>query len=102
MSELINTQRNRADFRWRLLTTVSSLALLASVSGVRDARAEDTDRPIVWIELGADMGRVDAGQQAFTPPFVANNPGSTAFDPISPAEAQRSPGFGFGADSKIL
>ena len=102
MSEFINTQRNKTDFHWRLLSTVSSLALLVSVYGARDANAEDTDRPVVWIELGADLDRVDSGQQTFMPPFVANNPDSTAFTPVSPAEAQKPPGFSFGADSKIL
>ena len=40
-------------FRWQLLTTVSALALLASVS-MGDAKAadEEADRPTVWIELG--------------------------------------------------
>jgi hypothetical protein len=101
MSELINTQQARNVFRWQLLSTVSSLALLASMCGMQHANAENADRPTVWIELGADLDRVDSGQQAFAPPFVANNPGSTAFDPVSPAEAQKTPGFSFGGESKL-
>jgi len=101
MSELINTQQVRIAFRWQLLTTVSSLALLASACGMQHANAEDADRPIVWIELGADLERVDSGQQAFAPAFVVNNPGSTAFDPVSPAEAQKTPGFSFGGEGKL-
>jgi len=101
MSELINAQHARVDFHWHLLTTVSSLALLVSVCGTQDANAEDTDRPTVWIELGADLEHIDSGQQAFAPAFVANNPGSTAFDPVSPAEAQKPPGFSFGEDGSL-
>ena len=101
MSELINTKSGWRDLRWELLVSVSSVALLASVCGMQDANAEDADRPTVWIELGADLDRVDGGQQAFAPPFVANNPGSTAFDPISPGQAQRPPRFSFGGEGKL-
>ena len=101
MSELINTQQTRNMFRWQLLSTVSSLALLTSVCGMQRANAEDADRPTVWIELGADLDHVNSGQQAFAPPFVVNNPGSTAFDPVSPAEAQKTPGFSFGGEGKL-
>jgi hypothetical protein len=102
MSELINARDGKKNFRWQLLTTVSSLALLASICGTQDANAEDSDRPTVWIELGADLDRVDGGQQAFAPAFIANNPNSTAFDPISPLQAERPPGFSFGGEGKIL
>jgi hypothetical protein len=101
MSELIHSQHTRNVLRWQLLTTVSSLALLASACGMQAANAEDADRPIVWIELGADLDRVDGGQQSFAPAFIANNPGSTAFDPTSPAEAQKPPIFSFGGEGKI-
>src|SRR5580692_2421161 len=101
MSELMNAQSGQRDVRRQLLMTVSSLALLACVCIVQDANAEDADRPILWIELGADLNRVDSGQQAFTPPFVANNPNSTGFDPVSPAEAQRPPSVSFGEEGKL-
>ena len=44
---------------------------------VPGAIADDTDRPTVWIELGADLqAPTDIGQQTFAPAaFVANNPG---------------------------
>src|SRR5580692_473637 len=101
MSELINTQQTRTVLRWQLLSTVSSLALLASVCCMQAASAEDADRPTIWIELGADLDRLDSGQKAFAPAFIANNPGSTAFDPVSPANAQKLPLFSFGDDSKL-
>jgi iron complex outermembrane receptor protein len=101
MSELISSQQTRNILHWQLLTTVSSLALLASACGMQAASAEDADRPTVWIELGADLDRVDSGQRAFAPAFIANNSGSTAFDPVSPAEAQKPPGFSFGGEGKL-
>jgi len=101
MSELKNTENAGRYVRWQLLTTVSTLTLLASISGIQQARAEDADRPTVWIELGADLERVDGGQQTFAPAFVVNNPGSTAFDPVSPAEAQKPPSFSFGGEAKL-
>src|SRR5580692_667526 len=101
MSELINSQQTRNAVRQQLLSTVSALTLLASTCGMQAARAEDADRPIVWIELGAGLDRVDSGQQAFAPPFVVNNPGSTAFDPVSPAEAQKPSAFSFGGEGKL-
>ena len=102
MSELINAPHDDVCFRRQLLVTVSSVVLVASVCGIHGANAEDADRPTMWIELGADLDRVDGGQKAFAPAFVANNPGSTAFDPVSPAEAQKPPAFSFGGEGKLL
>ena len=101
MSELINTRQTRNSFRWHLLSTVSSLTLFAAICIPLDAKADDADRPTVWIELGPDLDRVDGGQQAFAPGFVVNNPNSTAFDPISPAQAQKPARFSFGGEGKI-
>ncbi len=101
MSELINTQKANNSLHWRLLTSVSSLALLAAICGTQGAFTEDSDRPTVWIELGADLDRVDSGQKAFAPAFIVNNPGSTAFDPVSPADAQKTPSFSFGEEGKL-
>jgi len=66
MSELANT-RNERDLRWSLLATTSSFAILCNVV---TAEASDT-RPTVWIELGGQLERVDGGQDAYAPPFVA-------------------------------
>ena len=101
MNELMNVQNNQRGLRRQLLSTVSALAVLGFLCDVPGAIADDTDRPTVWIELGADLQRTDIGQQTFAPAFVANNPGSTAFDPVSPAEAQRSPAFSFGQEGEI-
>ena len=71
MSELMNERVNGKDFRLRLLTTVSALALTASIYGGQPASAsdDDTDRPVVWIELGGQLERLDGSQTPFAPPF---------------------------------
>ena len=71
MSELINTHDNRATIRWKLLTGVSALALTAYVSSAGVARAEDTDRPQVWIELGGQLEMEQGLSNSFTAPFMA-------------------------------
>jgi hypothetical protein len=93
MSELINTKAVQIDNRWRLLTTVSALALLtASYSG--DAKAEDNDRPTVWVELGGQLERVSHAQDAFTAPFLEalQTPPPRPFGPLQ--------GFAAGATTR--
>ena len=60
MSELIQKNDNRATIRWKLLTGASALALTAYVSSAGMAKAEDTDRPPIWIELGGRWSRCRA------------------------------------------
>jgi len=98
MSELINTQNQTNDTRWHLLSTVSSLALAITLCTPAQA-AGDTDRPTVWIELGAQLDRVQGGEQAFLPPFLSANP--RPFAPVSSAEIQRPPRYAFGGEGKI-
>jgi iron complex outermembrane recepter protein len=102
MSELINTQSTERGFRWRLLTTVSALALLASV-GVRDAKAsdQDTDRPTLWIELGSQLEHVSGQGDIFTPGFVAANPNSPVLQPTTPLQAQKPIPFSFAENGKV-
>jgi iron complex outermembrane receptor protein len=71
MNELLNARANRQDFRWCLLTTVSAMALTASVYGGGTAYAsnDDSGSPLVWIELGDQLERLDDGQAPFAPPF---------------------------------
>jgi hypothetical protein len=95
MSELI-TPRARADMRLRLLSTVSALSLL-TIAASR-AQAEDTNRPIVWIELGGQLERVDGGQERFAPSFLSQ------FEPgefTSPLEVERPPRYATGFEGKL-
>ncbi len=74
MSELIQKNDNRATIRWKLLTGASALALTAYVSSTAIVRAEDSDRPQVWIELGGQLSRLEDGQDAFSAPVFDNRP----------------------------
>jgi len=102
MSELMNTQNTERGFRWRLLTTVSAVALLASLN-VREVKAadEDTDRPIIWIELGGQMQHVEGQGDPFTPGFLTKYPKSPVLQSTTPVQAQNPPPFSFGGEGKI-
>jgi iron complex outermembrane receptor protein len=102
MSELTNTQNSERYIRRYLLTTVSALALLASV-GTRNAGAtdEDADRPTIWIELGGQLEHMEGQGDPLTPGFLAMNPNSPVLTPVSPVRAQNAEPFGFTEDSKI-
>jgi iron complex outermembrane recepter protein len=100
MSELINTRTGRNDLRWKLLTTVSALALIGSLSATPAAKADDdTDRPTVWIELGGQLSRLGDGQEVFDPAF----PGSPARPSIfSPSQKfEKPPSYSIDEIGKI-
>jgi hypothetical protein len=101
MSELINNNDNRATIRWKLLTGASALALTAYVSSVAIARADDTDHPAIWIELGGQLERIGGKEDPFLPRFALLDSSSNVFSPISPARAQKPPIFDFGEEAKI-
>jgi iron complex outermembrane receptor protein len=98
MSELMNVQRR--NIRWELLTTVSALALLATVCGssCSSAADQDTDRPTVWIELGAQSEQVSGFGAPFTPPFASE---VIADGFASPIQAQRALSQSFGGNASI-
>ncbi len=99
MSELINST-SKKHFRWHLLTSVSALAVLVS-AGANNARAQDTDRPTVWIELGAGLDRVNRDHDLFVPNFIPANAGAAPFEPVSPIEAQRPPRYALSGEAKL-
>ncbi len=72
MSELIQKSNNRATAKWQLLASVSALALIANA--VTQAKAENSDRPTVWIELGGELNRLNAGSEYFAPDFTSMRP----------------------------
>ena len=74
MSELINKNDNRATIRWKLLTGASALALTAYVSSAGIARAEDASQPLVWIELGGQLSRLQDSEETFAPAFLSMRP----------------------------
>jgi hypothetical protein len=100
MSELTNTTP-AANIRRQLLATASTLVLLASVYGVRDAKAEDADRPTVWLEVGGQLERVDGGNTPFAPKFLTQSPTPDVYSPVSPIDAQRVSRYSYGGEGKI-
>jgi len=108
MSELIQQNDNRATIRWKLLTGVSALAL--AVSSANMARAEDTDHPLIWIELGGEIDMMQGLSRPFTAPFMSvtpqSKPGITPAEPDVYAgsiflDNQKPPKFDFGFDGSI-
>ena len=98
MSELIKEYTARRNFRHRLLATASVLVLVASAGARSTALASDIDeRPTVWIELGGQLSRLNAGQEAFSPGLMAGRP--AMFD--SSPQFERSPLFSAEEDGKI-
>ncbi len=98
MSELVNNRDNRATIRWKLLTGVSALALTVSSIGV--ARADDTDQPQLWIELGGQLSHLDVGEVQFAPRFILATP-RPAPETMSPLSMEHPPRFDFGEEGKI-
>jgi hypothetical protein len=97
MSELIQT-RGQQNVRWQLLSTVSALALVALAQTA--AKAEEDDRPTVWIELGGQASRVSEGQQLFAPPFILQTPRPPA-ETVSPLNFERAPRYSKGGEAKV-
>src|SRR5580692_11508397 len=74
MSELVNIRDNQVAIRWKLLTSVSALALAVTVSSGSVARAEDASQPLVWIELGSNLDQRADTSNLYRPPFVSQIP----------------------------
>ncbi len=81
MSELIQQNDNRATIRWKLLTGTSAMALAAYVASTALARADDVDRPQLWIELGGQMELMQGTASTFTAPFFSFPTSPPAFRP---------------------
>ncbi|HEY4124973.1 MAG TPA: hypothetical protein VGM36_10190 [Rhizomicrobium sp.] len=101
MSELINTSASRTGIRRQLMASASALVLLASIYGTQAAKAEDTERPTVWFELGGQLERVDGGNTPFAPKFLTQSPTPNVYDPVSPVDAQRTSRYSYGGEGKI-
>jgi len=121
MSELIHTHNLNA--RRQLLGTVSAMALAVSLYAVT-AKADDADRPTLWIEVGGQLEALSNTQNQFAPPFLSGpspleprpwgplpsiygygtlvDPGfSDPFAPIHPLAAQSPPHQSFGGEAKL-
>lgn len=101
MNELIQENYGQATIRWKLLAGASALVLTAYVSSVPSAMAEDVSKPQVWIELGGQLEEQMGMGNTYTPPFIANNPDSPAFNPVSPVHYERPALYSLGEEGKI-
>jgi hypothetical protein len=70
MSELIQNRKNETRFRWQLLATASAIALL----GYTTQAVAQSDEPLVWVELGGQLSRVDVGQETYSPEIMDDRP----------------------------
>ena len=81
MSELIQKNDNRATIRWKLMTGASVLALTIYVSSVGIAKADDSGRPEIWIELGGQLSALEDAQNIFAPTFPNTPSRPSIFEP---------------------
>lgn len=95
MSELITPRPGLTDFRWRLLATASALTLLTLTAS--EVKAEDSDRPTVWIDLGGQLSRLQDSQEAFAPQFLALTPSIFS----SPQKVEKPPLYSVDETAKV-
>jgi hypothetical protein len=88
-----------ANYRWKLLSSVSALTLLGSAyaSGVAEA-AEQDSRPPVWLELGWQFEGVSGSPVPFMPPFTDS---FASLGAPSADIAQKVMAASYGAESGI-
>jgi hypothetical protein len=100
MSELVIVRD--ANIRKNLLATASALALVAYIAATDTVKAEDADRPTVWIELGGQMERVQGTSTPFTAPFMtAVSPTPDVYANDIFLHTQRSPAQAFGLEGSV-
>lgn len=95
MSEFIEMATGAKFYRARLLTTVCGLAFASSFVSTSPVRAEDGQRPTVWIELGSQLERLDAKEETFAPPFLSEF-SHLNLEPVLPV--QRSSRYAIGGE----
>ncbi len=96
MSELVRENSNNHGLRWHLLGTTSAAVFIALAPVA--ALADDTDRPIVWIDLGGQLERVDSEQHIFAPAFFDNSPAAILAPMV---DAQKPSHFSIGGEGKL-
>ena len=88
MSQLKKQSGKNVDIRTRLLATASSVALFAAAYASQPAMASDTDRPVVWLEVGGEFTQLKDDLQPYLPPFTLASP-PLPFITVSPAEIEK-------------
>jgi hypothetical protein len=93
MNEISKTGQGWAALRYRLLLTASALALSLSCP---EAKAEEGDHPVFWIELGGAYDQIDAGDERWLPPNL-----TPPLSKPSPGPFGKLPAAGYDADLKL-
>lgn len=90
----------RVNIRWQLLATVSALALTASAYTASEAFAadNDTDRPLIWVELGGQLSRLSDAVEPLAPSFMAD---VTRPKLLSALDVQQQPSNALDPEGKI-
>lgn len=89
-------KKNTASTRRGLLASVSAFALLGATTAT--ASAEESDRPVLWLELGGQVERLSGAPELFAPPFFAE---ANSADLAVMTDAQRPPTHSFGSEGKL-
>ncbi|HEY5238459.1 MAG TPA: Lpg1974 family pore-forming outer membrane protein [Rhizomicrobium sp.] len=100
MSELNNKNDAHTSIRWKLLMGASVLALTAYVSASGMAKAEESDHPLIWIELGGQLAWNANGQENFLPPFAFTTP-RPPFETTPPEKAEKQAPASWDGDAKV-
>jgi hypothetical protein len=96
MRELISKDDNRTTIRWKLLTSVSAVALAATISSSDAA----SDRPMIWLQASGQFDQLADSQSLWVPEFVPGRPLGPLADQYT--SVQKKPRTGFDADASVL
>ncbi|HEV2561797.1 MAG TPA: hypothetical protein VGT78_06615 [Rhizomicrobium sp.] len=98
MNKTTNMIRN--NIRHQLLITVSAAALFAAAYGAGEAQAadNDSDRPLIWIELGGQWQRMSEAQEELSPPFMAS---ITQANLLKALDVQKPAAYAVAGEGKI-
>jgi hypothetical protein len=96
MNELLEKRIAQKNMRRSMMAGASATVLLMTCGA--SAAAGDADRPTVWVELGANLNRVDGGTERFAPDFISQIDAHTFSSPI---DLQREPRYANGLEGKL-
>jgi hypothetical protein len=95
MSEMTSTQ-NQNSLRYRLLATASVIGVLSSIVVAQQAGADESDHPLLWIELGGGFDQMTSASDHWLPPNLTP---PISKPPVGPFGAM--PTTGYDAEAKI-
>ena len=100
MSEYMNLRAGQKNYRRQLMATVSAMTLAASACCAGSAWADDADRPVIWLDFGAQLEGLGAKTEPFAPAFVLNNL-DAPLNVKSPLSVEQPSRFAFGQEASL-